>query len=106
MSETMGGTANGTMGRTAGEPAIEAVGHALSDIHPDRELDCRGLSCPLPVLRTRKALDAMLSGQVLRLVATDPGSANDMPAWTRHMGHALLKTEQPFGQYVFYIQKK
>jgi tRNA 2-thiouridine synthesizing protein A len=79
---------------------------AVTALHADQELNCRGLSCPLPILRTKKALDALGSGQVLRLIATDPGSPNDMEAWTRSTGHALLQAEQPQGEYVFYIQKK
>jgi tRNA 2-thiouridine synthesizing protein A len=73
--------------------------------HVDQELNCRGLSCPLPVLKTKKALDGLGSGQVLRLIATDPGSLSDMEAWTRSTGNTLLHTEQPQGEYVFYIQK-
>jgi tRNA 2-thiouridine synthesizing protein A len=100
--ERMSETLNGTAGPVAGSAARPLVA-----VHePDVELNCRGLSCPLPVLRTRKAMDAMQSGQVLRLVATDPGSVSDMPAWVRQTGHTLVKAEQPPGEYVFYIQKR
>lgn len=78
----------------------------MNDIQTDRELNCSGLSCPLPILRTRQTMDGMRSGQVLKLISTDPGAVNDMPAWVRRMGHALVKAEQPPGEYVFYIQKK
>ena len=98
MSETMNGTAGGIAG-AAERPLVH-----LSE--PDVELNCRGLSCPLPVLRTRRAIEAMQSGQVLRLVATDPGAASDMPAWVRQTGHTLVKAEQPAGEFVFYIQKR
>ena len=78
----------------------------MTALHADQELNCRGLSCPLPILKTKKALDALASGQVLRLIATDPGSLNDMDAWMRSTGHTLLQAEQPRGEFVFYIQKK
>ena len=78
----------------------------MTELRVDQELNCRGLSCPLPVLKTKKAVDALQSGQVLRLIATDPGSVNDMEAWTRTMGHILLKAEQPPGEFIYYIQKK
>jgi len=54
------------------------------------ELDCRGLNCPLPVLRTKKAIAAMKPGQLLRVVATDPGSVADMAAFSRRTGHELV----------------
>lgn len=98
MSETMNGTAGAVTG--------EAVSTVLGDVRSDVELNCRGLSCPLPVLRTRKTMEAMQSGQVLKLIATDPGAASDMPAWVRQTGHTLVKAEQPAGEYVFYIQKR
>ena len=50
----------------------------------DKELDARGLNCPLPILRARKALNDMASGQVLRIVATDPGSTKDFEAFSKH----------------------
>jgi tRNA 2-thiouridine synthesizing protein A len=78
----------------------------MAEFKVDQELDCRGLSCPLPVLKTKKAIDGMQSGQVLKLIATDPGSVNDMDAWTRRTGNPLLGSEKPPGEFVFYIQKK
>ena len=55
----------------------------------DKELDARGLNCPLPILRARKALNEMTSGQVLRIVATDPGSVKDFEAFAKQTGNAL-----------------
>ncbi len=78
----------------------------MADYKVDLELNCRGMSCPLPVLKTKKAIDGLSSGQVLKLIATDPGAVNDMGAWTRRTGNPLLGSEQPPGEYVFYIQKK
>ena len=58
----------------------------------DREVDARGLNCPLPILRTKKALNDMASGQVLRIVATDPGSVRDFIAFAKQTGNELSST--------------
>lgn len=71
----------------------------------DKELDARGMSCPLPILKTRKSLNEMSSGQVLRVVATDSGSANDMKAFAEQTGNALVESAQQGGEYVFYLRK-
>jgi tRNA 2-thiouridine synthesizing protein A len=71
----------------------------------DQVLDCRGLACPMPILKTRRALEAMQVGQVLKMTATDPGSVNDIEAFTRKTGYYLMETERVDGTYVFYIQK-
>ena len=70
------------------------------------ELDCRGLSCPLPVLKTKKAVDGLTSGQVLKLIATDPGSVNDIHAWTRRTGNELVSHDNVENEYTFHIRKK
>ena len=57
------------------------------DITPDESLDCRGLSCPMPVLKTKKAIGKMQSGQILEILSTDTGTKNDMPAFTKRAGH-------------------
>ena len=57
----------------------------------DRELDARGLNCPLPILRTKKALTGMQSGQVLKVLATDPGAVKDFQTFSRQTGHELLR---------------
>jgi tRNA 2-thiouridine synthesizing protein A len=72
----------------------------------DKELDAKGLSCPLPVLRTKKALNELASGQVLKILATDPGSVNDMQAFSRQTGHALLSSSEEDGAFIFYLKKK
>ncbi len=71
----------------------------------DQTLDCKGLNCPLPVLKTKKAIDGMQLGQVLEMVATDPGSVPDMQAWTKKTGHQLLDSRQDDGLFWFYIKK-
>ncbi len=72
----------------------------------DRELDSRGLNCPLPILRTKKSLNEMRPGQVLRVLATDPGSMRDFQAFTRQTGHALLASTERDGEFLFLLRKK
>jgi len=72
----------------------------------DRELDARGLNCPLPILRTKKSLNEMISGQTLRVLATDPGSVRDFQAFSRQTGHELLASSAEDGQFVFVLKKK
>lgn len=79
---------------------------ALSGIKPDQVLDCRGLLCPLPVIKTNKAIKSLAVGQVLEMLATDPGSKPDMLAWSRQTGHELLEVEEQDGVYRFLIRRK
>ena len=72
----------------------------------DRELDARGLNCPLPILRTKKTLNDMDSGQVLRIVATDPGSVRDFQAFSKQTGNVLLEHFADAGEYRFFLRKK
>ena len=72
----------------------------------DRELDARGLSCPLPILKTKKSLNEIASGQVLKIVATDPGSVKDMQAFSNQTGHPLLSSTEENKAFVFYLKKK
>jgi tRNA 2-thiouridine synthesizing protein A len=70
-----------------------------------QELDARGLSCPLPILKTKKNLAAMASGEVLKIMTTDHGSLLDMKAFCGMTGHELLSTEEGEGVYTFLIRK-
>ena len=72
----------------------------------DREVDAKGLNCPLPVLRTKKALNDMRSGQVLRILATDPGSVRDFQAFCRQTGNELLQHSEDNGVFVFVLRRK
>jgi len=72
----------------------------------DKELDARGLNCPLPILRTKKALTDMTSGQVLKIMATDPGAVKDFQAFCKQTGNALLGSETAGDDFVFFMQKK
>ncbi len=78
----------------------------------DKDLDARGLNCPLPILRAKKALADMSSGQILRLVATDPGSVKDFQAFARQTGNELLsfseneREKEKEREFEFFIQRK
>ncbi|HJQ64520.1 MAG TPA: sulfurtransferase TusA family protein [Burkholderiales bacterium] len=72
----------------------------------DKQLDARGLNCPLPILRTKKALSDMTSGQVLKVLATDPGSVKDFQAFSKQTGNMLLASETAENEFIFFMQKK
>jgi len=72
----------------------------------DKELDARGLNCPLPILRAKKALADMSSGQVLRIIATDPGSVKDFQAFSKQTGNDLLEHSESNKEFTFFMKKK
>ncbi|HEX5476402.1 MAG TPA: sulfurtransferase TusA family protein [Burkholderiales bacterium] len=72
----------------------------------DKELDARGLNCPLPILRTKKALGDLQSGQVLKVLATDPGAVRDFQAFSRQTGHVLLAHDEANKEFAFFMKKK
>ena len=72
----------------------------------NKELDARGLNCPLPILKTKKALNELTTGQVLKVVSTDAGSVKDMEAFSKQTGNELLGSQAEGKEYVFYIKKK
>jgi tRNA 2-thiouridine synthesizing protein A len=72
----------------------------------DRELDARGLNCPLPILRTKKALSDMNTGQVLRILATDPASVRDFQAFARQTGNELVEHGEADGAFFFLMKRK
>jgi len=80
--------------------------NAETGIRFDRELDARGLNCPLPILRTKKSLNDMVPGQVLKIVATDPGSVRDFQAFSKQTGNQLLLSRESDGEYLFMMRKK
>jgi tRNA 2-thiouridine synthesizing protein A len=71
----------------------------------DKEYDASGLACPLPIVKTKKALADMTSGQVLKVVSTDPGSVCDMEAFAEQTGNALLESGSDSGKFVFFLKK-
>ena len=72
----------------------------------DKELDARGLNCPLPILRAKKALTDMTTGQVLRILATDPGAVKDFQAFAKQTGNTLLQHAEADKVFTFYLQRK
>ena len=72
----------------------------------DKEIDTRGLNCPLPILRTKKTLAEMTSGQVLKVLATDPGSVKDFEAFSRQSGNELLSQSETGGEFIFFMKKR
>ena len=79
---------------------------ALTPSGADREVDARGLNCPLPILRTKKALNDMKSGQVLKVVATDPASQRDFQAFSRQTGNSLIDQSAANGEFIFLLRRK
>lgn len=77
-----------------------------NDVHFDREVDARGLNCPLPILRAKKALTDLPSGQVLKVMSTDPGSKRDFEAFTRQTGHELVRTDIGEREWTFYLKRR
>ena len=71
----------------------------------DQELDASGLNCPLPILRAKKSLASMDSGQVLRVVATDPGAVKDFESFSKQTGNPLLESSEEGGKFYFRLQK-
>ncbi|WP_124949539.1 sulfurtransferase TusA family protein [Sulfuriferula thiophila] len=72
----------------------------------DKELDAKGLNCPLPILRCKKSLADMTTGQVLKIVATDPGAIKDFEAFAKQTGNELLSSAQAGGEFTFFMKKK
>jgi tRNA 2-thiouridine synthesizing protein A len=74
-------------------------------VNYDKEFDASGLACPMPIVKTKKALADMASGQVLRVVATDPGSVCDMQAFAEQTGNALLASSTENSKFIFFLKK-
>jgi len=76
-----------------------------AEIKVDKVLDTKGMSCPIPILKTKKAMDSLLKDQILRVETTDPGSQKDMPSWANRTGNEIVKVEQGAGVFTFYIKR-
>lgn len=76
------------------------------EMNYDVELDASGLSCPMPIMKLSKAIKSMQSGQVLKLIGTDPGSLEDVPKWCKRTGNELLQIDSKSGINNFFIKKK
>ena len=77
----------------------------MSDIAVDKQLDASGLTCPLPLLKAKQALNGMAAGTVLEVVCTDPGSVRDFEVFSRQSGNELLKSEESEGHYTYWLRK-
>jgi len=76
----------------------------MSVVKIDIELDCKGMFCPMPIVQLKKATKNMQPGQVLRLVATDPGSKRDVPAWAEKTGNDILGSSEEGREFTFIIK--
>lgn len=72
----------------------------------DKELDTRSLNCPLPILKAKKALADMVSGQVLKVIATDPGSTRDFQAFARQTGNELVEQQTAGNEFIHYLRRR
>lgn len=77
----------------------------IANITPDMTLDAKGLSCPMPLLKTKKAMNQISSGQILEVLGTDPGSKNDLPGWCERSGHEFVGAKEEEGFFRFFIKK-
>jgi tRNA 2-thiouridine synthesizing protein A len=77
----------------------------MAEYSPDETLDCRGLSCPMPLLKTKKTLAKMQSGKILEVLGTDPGTKNDLPSYCKRSGDEYLGEEEDSGFTRMYIKK-
>ncbi len=72
----------------------------------DKEIDTRGLNCPLPILKAKKALAEMLSGQLLRVISTDPGSTRDFQAFSKQTGNELLEQQTAGDDFIHVLKRR
>ncbi|MBK6622595.1 MAG: sulfurtransferase TusA family protein [Saprospirales bacterium] len=77
----------------------------MADFTVNTVLDCKGLLCPMPVVKTKKTINTMAIGEVLEMISTDPGAMPDMQAWAKQTGHELLEAKDEGGVYRFFIKK-
>lgn len=75
-------------------------------MHAQKELDTRGLNCPLPILKAKKALSELTSGQVLKVVATDPGSVRDFQAFARQTGNELVEQSTQGNEFIHFLRRR
>ncbi len=71
----------------------------------EKTLDCTGLSCPLPIVKTGQAFKDLIPGERLRLITTDPGSANDIRAWVKRTGNTLVSAQEDGGKFMFVLER-
>jgi tRNA 2-thiouridine synthesizing protein A len=74
-------------------------------MNSDKILDAKGLACPMPIVKTKKALGEIESGQILEIHATDKGAKNDLAAWAKSTGNEIMKTEEENDVFKFWVKK-
>ena len=74
-------------------------------LSPDSVLDCSGMMCPMPVIKTSKAIKQIEVGQVLKMISTDPGAPPDMEAWSKQTGHEMLENHEEDDKYIFFFRR-
>jgi len=72
----------------------------------DKTLDCKGLNCPMPIVKTKKAIEGMKPGEILKVESTDKGSKSDIPAFAKRTGNELLEMKEEGGVFLFFLRKK
>jgi tRNA 2-thiouridine synthesizing protein A len=77
----------------------------MINVTPDETADFSGLSCPLPIIKTKKTVDGLAVGKILKVISTDPGSVSDFQAWAAKTGQELLGHEEDGGKFIFFIKK-
>lgn len=78
----------------------------MAEMEADMVLDCSGMLCPIPVVKTQKAIMEIESGQILKMISTDPGAPPDMVAWSKQTGNEMLVNTEEDGNYIFFFRKK
>jgi tRNA 2-thiouridine synthesizing protein A len=78
----------------------------MTTIAVDETLDCKGLSCPMPVVKAKEAMDAIQPGQIMELISTDKGSVKDFQAWVNQTNHDLVEQKEEEGVFKFYVKKQ
>lgn len=78
----------------------------MTALHADKEIDTRGLNCPLPILKAKKALVDMSSGELLKVLATDAGSVRDFQAFARQTGNTLVQQDSEGAEFVHYLRRR
>ena len=78
----------------------------MTAIFVDKEVDCVGMICPLPVLRTKKALSDMQTGKILKVIATDQGAHHDIPMFAKQNGNTLIHSEIEDEKFIFYLERR
>lgn len=97
---------SGRPARLAGSELLKMKAFKDTRMHIDKELDTRGLNCPLPILKAKKALAEMTSGQLLRVVSTDSGSTRDFMAFAKQTGNELVEQQAEGGDFIHVLKRR